>query len=306
MRGGYFIYPYGSYSSYLDFPAVGDPNIVYIDRTNVDTYLYNASSGLYEQQNGAGGGGTWGSITGTLSSQTDLQAALDAKDAIWDWNINPDRHFLFWTDFTQNDRATLNVATSGAGATGTNDSTTGCNTTENCMGVYELSTGSTTTGRASIYNSGTWAIGSHKIEYGIRLALTTLSDATDTYTVYTGIADNPGAGNVTDGIYFQYTHGTNSGKWQAVVADAGVRSAVDTGVAPTATVNQVFKIVVNQAGTSADFYIDGTLTNTVSSGLPGAGDYTLWSNKIEKSAGTATRAMPIDWIYCKVTRSSAR
>jgi hypothetical protein len=26
-----------------------------------------------------GGGGTWGSITGTLSSQTDLQAALDAK-----------------------------------------------------------------------------------------------------------------------------------------------------------------------------------------------------------------------------------
>jgi hypothetical protein len=28
---------------------------------------------------GGGGGGTWGSITGTLSSQTDLQAALDAK-----------------------------------------------------------------------------------------------------------------------------------------------------------------------------------------------------------------------------------
>ena len=27
----------------------------------------------------AGGGGTWGSITGTLSAQTDLQAALDAK-----------------------------------------------------------------------------------------------------------------------------------------------------------------------------------------------------------------------------------
>lgn len=26
-----------------------------------------------------GGGGTWGSITGTLSSQTDLQSALDAK-----------------------------------------------------------------------------------------------------------------------------------------------------------------------------------------------------------------------------------
>src|SRR5581483_3244093 len=28
---------------------------------------------------GGGGGGTWGSITGTLSNQTDLQSALDAK-----------------------------------------------------------------------------------------------------------------------------------------------------------------------------------------------------------------------------------
>jgi len=30
---------------------------------------------------GGGGGGTWGSITGTLSDQTDLQSALDAKQA---------------------------------------------------------------------------------------------------------------------------------------------------------------------------------------------------------------------------------
>lgn len=30
---------------------------------------------------GGGGGGTWGSITGTLSNQTDLQTALDAKAA---------------------------------------------------------------------------------------------------------------------------------------------------------------------------------------------------------------------------------
>lgn len=41
-------------------------------------------SGLDDQSktapfSGGGGGGTWGSITGTLSAQTDLQAALDAK-----------------------------------------------------------------------------------------------------------------------------------------------------------------------------------------------------------------------------------
>lgn len=36
---------------------------------------------LFGSQSGGGGGGTWGSITGTLSDQTDLQSALNAKQA---------------------------------------------------------------------------------------------------------------------------------------------------------------------------------------------------------------------------------
>lgn len=42
-------------------------------RTDANGYL------LITNPSGFGGGGTWGSITGTLSSQTDLQTALDAK-----------------------------------------------------------------------------------------------------------------------------------------------------------------------------------------------------------------------------------
>lgn len=55
--------------------AVTDSDInISLDGTNVDvSVIAPASSG--------GGGGTWGSITGTLSDQTDLQAALDAKAA---------------------------------------------------------------------------------------------------------------------------------------------------------------------------------------------------------------------------------
>jgi predicted RecA/RadA family phage recombinase len=37
------------------------------------------SIGVYVAGSGGGGGGTWGSITGTLSAQTDVQAAIDAK-----------------------------------------------------------------------------------------------------------------------------------------------------------------------------------------------------------------------------------
>lgn len=49
--------------------------------TDVDlnTVTYNPVTKKYEFNTGGGGGGTWGSITGTLSDQTDLQNALDDK-----------------------------------------------------------------------------------------------------------------------------------------------------------------------------------------------------------------------------------
>jgi hypothetical protein len=56
----------------------------------VDGDMWSTTTGLYARINGAtvgpyaplGGGVTWGGITGTLASQTDLQAALDAKGAV--------------------------------------------------------------------------------------------------------------------------------------------------------------------------------------------------------------------------------
>jgi len=41
-------------------------------------------------EDGADGAGAWGDITGTLSDQTDLQAALDSKPGLDDQNIRPE------------------------------------------------------------------------------------------------------------------------------------------------------------------------------------------------------------------------
>ena len=78
----------------------GDPNTITNGTSGTDgeNWLYNLPIGQFykesnatlwwksaapntwiEQGGGGGGGGTWGSITGTLSAQTDLQTALDAK-----------------------------------------------------------------------------------------------------------------------------------------------------------------------------------------------------------------------------------
>jgi hypothetical protein len=267
------------------------------------------STGYVDLPVTGGGGGTWGSITGDIADQTDLQDALDAKEAIYDWDINPDRQFVFFTDFIENDRAGLTVAANVGGGTGqavNNDTTTLLNTTENCIGNVNFALGTGTTARLSIFSSGLLVFGTAALEYGVRHAIDVVSDATNAYTSYLGFFDAPGAGDATDGAYFRYTHSVNSGRWEAVVADGGVRTPLDTGVSPTGNIMQVFRIVVNSAGTQALFYIDGSLVATHNSGLPGAGDFTLWCNKIEKSAGTTSRAMILDWAYLKATRTTAR
>lgn len=81
------------YDQKTDFPATGDVDVIYIDASKNTAYRYDDSyykissaevnvwGALGSVSKGGGGGGStaWGSITGTLSSQTDLQTALDAK-----------------------------------------------------------------------------------------------------------------------------------------------------------------------------------------------------------------------------------
>jgi hypothetical protein len=81
------------YDKKMDFPATGDVDVIYIDASKNTAYRYDDSyykissaevnvwGALGSVSKGGGGGGStaWGSITGTLSSQTDLQTALDAK-----------------------------------------------------------------------------------------------------------------------------------------------------------------------------------------------------------------------------------
>jgi len=56
--------------------------IIKVNYTVSDVYMSTSISPVYIKvvySGTSGGGGTWGTITGTLSAQTDLQAALDAK-----------------------------------------------------------------------------------------------------------------------------------------------------------------------------------------------------------------------------------
>jgi len=63
------------YANFASFPVTGSANVIYVDMSVPEPYVWNGTA--YESLHTAAI--SWGEITGTLSNQTDLQAALDDK-----------------------------------------------------------------------------------------------------------------------------------------------------------------------------------------------------------------------------------
>ena len=180
-------------------------------------------------------------------------------------------------------------------------------TNDTNIGMIGLYTGTTTTGRmALISHVDGIQFGNNEWTFETRANIQTLSNATDTYTVRFGFMD-ASTGDPTDGHFFRYTHGTNSGKWQAVTRVNGVETASDTGETATAMTSGSpmprWSIIVDNSGTSVTFKInDRTVVTRSVSGFTGSSRLTGIGYSMIKSAGTTTRAFFIDYtlIACKL------
>jgi len=83
--------------------------------------------------------------------------------------------------------------------------------------------------------------------------------------------DNPSSsGNHKAAIGFRFSVSAGDTTWMAYVGDGGAETVETTGIAPSATVNQLMEIVWEKNMPAVKFYIDGVLTNTVSTHLPNA------------------------------------
>lgn len=178
------------------------------------------------------------------------------------------------------------------------------------LGVITLNLGTTTTGRASWADNSfqTIIMGQGQARFQSKFAIHVLSDGTNTYTTRLGFIDSATAES-TDGCFFRYTDSVNGGKWQAVCRSNNTETAVDTGVTPVADAFQRFEIIVNAAGTSASFFIDGVqVGGAVTTNIPtGASRVTGYGAMGLKSAGTtSTSAGYIDYMEVEVLFTSAR
>lgn len=194
------------------------------------------------------------------------------------------------TDFLGGLQATdpdWTTTVTGAGAAVAYNSTTDANH----PGSVALVCGTTTTGAAAVHcRESIWpAATGQQIFNSLFKMLTTLSNGTDRYTVRAGIVDNAGAIDGTEGIFFRYVDNVNGGRWQCVTRSGGAdTNAIDSGVTVATNTHYNLKIVVNAAHTIAQFWINGVLVATASSGVPAAFTTLYASTGIKKSVGTTS------------------
>ena len=146
------------------------------------------------------------------------------------------------------------------------------------------------------------------IEAGATIQIaTTLSNATDSYQTLSGIYDQTATINQTNGVYFLYDSqgvsvgSTASPNWQAVIVQNSTRVFVDTGL--TVAANTYYELLVTATPTRVDFYINGMLVHSRTSGLPNNSIAITGATQVFKSAGTNTRHHQIDWLSFKYITS---
>jgi hypothetical protein len=138
-----------------------------------------------------------------------------------------------------------------------------------------------------------------------------LSDAVNAdYSLRFGFHDVTSTGTeATDGVYFRYNHAVNGGKWQAVTRSNNTETAVDTGVLAAINTTYKFDIIVNAAGTRAEFYMNATLVATITTTIPtAAGRSTGAGCQMKRTVGASAYANICSWDYIKVefTPTAAR
>lgn len=201
--------------------------------------------------------------------------------------IPPARFGYYYMNDLQN--TTLdNIISSQVSGTGAANTMTVINNQN--PGEISGASGTTTTGRTAIAStlltsSFMQGVNNQYYRFEVVHRIPTLSTAAQTYTTRIGFIDSVSA-EPANGIYFRYTHGTNSGQWQLVARSASAETATNSSSAPSAGTDYRLTICIYSTS-KAEFYVNGTSIGTVTSGLPSGQGFGFGVAMI-KSAGTTS------------------
>lgn len=234
---------------------------------------------------------------------TATQTALDLKENIF----NPANESIFFDDFFigLNTGLGWTVTAAGAGTSAVNG-TYGIGPTNKPLGIQRLSTGTTTTGRLTLNRAvNGFVFGLCSVDQIWRFALGQLSIPAQRFVCYVGFHDLTGAGAPAEGAYFVYADSLGP-NWLCITRDNNVQTAIDSGVAANISYNK-FRIVVNEAGTQIQFFINNVLVGTSVTNIPNnVNRPTGIACRIESITGTTPKFLNIDYYYHKLSITGGR
>lgn len=161
------------------------------------------------------------------------------------------------------------------------------------IGIVQLGTGTTATGKATIQNyvgTGGCLFTQSTVSETVHewwVQLPALSTAAEEYAFRTGIMDGSAAGDAANGIYFEYLRTTDT-HWRIATAKASTRTKTNSTV--TVTAGAWYRLTWQKAegAASYDFYINGVFVASIATNIPTA--LTGPTAKLEKSATTGNVA----------------
>jgi len=164
-------------------------------------------------------------------------------------------------------------------------------------GVMTIGTGTDVAGFQGKTMSGLLrdVVGTNPIVYEVGFSVNTLADGTNDYEVFIGLGDTFDIRAAVDQIGLYYDRDT-SANWIMRTNNDGTSTNTASSVA-VATGDKRLTVVINAAGTSVEYFLDGVSLGTVSTNIPtGTGDAMEVGAAIDKEAGTTARTMNVNFM----------
>lgn len=216
--------------------------------------------------------------------------------------VHPTTHLYLWDHFDGGVSSPYSLgwqSIGSGGAIGQKAAETGA------QGILALDTTTSATTARGINRGGNSVLpgqGLFVMEWRVRMP--TISTALEKFVVRIGFHDATSSTVPVDGVWFEVDEGVNSGQWQLKASSNSTATTTNSVSAPAANTWYKLRVDINAAGTSAEFFIDGSSVGTVASNIPtGTGRGTSPAVFIVKSVGTTSRTIDIDYalIYQKFT-----
>ena len=192
------------------------------------------------------------------------------------------------------------VSNTGTGAAAT--STAATSTIP--LGNYSLSTGTTSTGGSNLYTAKTLGLhlyyGSSHLTLSNLVYIPTLSNGTDSFTVYSQITGSPSVAGFgwANSAGIIYSHGLNGGNWTGYSSDASTVNKVNLNVAVAANTSYLLRTEIDKSRTEVRWYINDVYVGRSTSNIPAAGTCG-YSCGIKKGVGTSARTVSVANTYIR-------